>query len=54
MDLGHCVILGAKYCKDFVGRVKWYYISEETDEYLERLRRKQPRSIRVEFYGERK
>lgn len=52
-DIGHCVILGAKYGENFVERAKWYYISRESNEHLKELRERQPQTIRVEFYGEK-
>jgi hypothetical protein len=52
MDIGHCAYLGMKYGVRFLERVKWYWVSDEVQQSLEMLRRGQPESIRVEFYGE--
>ncbi len=53
-DLGHCVYLGAKHGKNFLERVKWYYMSNEEEDYLREIRKAQPETILVEFYGEEK
>ena len=50
LDVGHCVYLGLKYSPGFANRIKWYYINPNEDNRLGELRRKQPSSIRVEFY----
>ena len=52
--IGHCVYLGVSYCKGFFEKAKWYHLSTETDARLEELQKKQPGTIRVEFYGEKK
>jgi len=52
-DLGHCVFLGAKHGKDFLKRAKFYFVSEESDEHLERMREFQPHTVRIEFYGDK-
>ncbi len=28
VDLNHCVLMGARYCEDFLDKVRFYYISE--------------------------
>lgn len=54
-DLFHCIYMGSKYYKgNFCEDVKWYFISNESDEHLEDLCKRQPGSIKVEFYGESK
>ena len=50
MNLNHCIYLATKYEKNFAQRVKFYFINDEVDETLAELRKKQPNSIRVEFY----
>ena len=52
-DIGHCVLLRVKYEENFVERAKWYYVSSESDRHLEELRKRQPGTIRVEFYGDK-
>lgn len=52
-DLQHCVYLGARHGDRFLERAKWYYLNNEEDEHLKELRRAQPETIRVEFYGEK-
>ncbi len=49
-DLGHCVYLGMKYCKEF-DKARWYFFPKDVDEHLLELRKKQPESIGVDFYG---
>lgn len=51
-NLGHCVYLATKYCREFAEKARWYRIIE-TDERLEELRRVQWQSIGVEFYAEK-
>ena len=52
-DLSHCVYLGTRHCENFIERVRWYYLTNEEDALLKKLRRTQPGTIRVEFYGEK-
>lgn len=52
-DMGHCVYIGARYGESFLERVRWYYLSKEEDALLKNLRKTQPESVRVEFYGEK-
>ncbi len=52
LDVAHCVDIGGRHYKgDFLAEAKWYYINSEIDEHLEELRKTQPSSIKVEFYG---
>nr|MBI4156690.1 hypothetical protein [Candidatus Woesearchaeota archaeon] len=51
-DVSHCAYLAAKYEKTFLKEGKYYYINTEKDKDIEELRKKQPNSIKVEFYGE--
>jgi hypothetical protein len=50
-DLGHCVYIGMRHCSDFAKRAKWYYSNNEQDKHLEELKKVQPGTIKVEFYG---
>jgi len=54
LNINHCVYLGTRHCKDFLERVKWYYISNDEDAHLKELRAVQLETIKVEFYGELK
>ncbi|HLD04923.1 MAG TPA: hypothetical protein VJG90_04350 [Candidatus Nanoarchaeia archaeon] len=49
-NLNHCFYFGWRHAKDFVKRVRAYYINLEQDDYMKRLCRIQPGSIQVEFY----
>lgn len=53
-DIVHCVYLGARHGDRFLERVRWYYLSDEEDALLKELRKTQPETIRVEFYGEKR
>ncbi len=52
-DVKHCVYLGMKYHENFTDKVKYYSFDPE-DEKIRELKKEQPHSISIGFYGGRR
>tara|TARA_Y100000310_G_scaffold82715_1_gene79332 strand:+ start:38796 stop:39086 length:291 start_codon:yes stop_codon:yes gene_type:complete len=51
IDLNHCALLGAKYCQNF-HNARWYHVAQDSDRHLEEIRKRQPSTLKIEFYRE--
>ena len=54
-DLWHCLHLGVRHGeKNFLQRVKWYYLNPEENEFTREMRQREPETMQIEFYGEKR